>query len=118
MIIKINGTEFKPSVMTIGVQDISAPNAGRDQSGYMHKMRLTSKVRISLEWAEPSKALTSQILTAVAPEYFYVQYTDPVTNSLVTKTMYVGDRSAPVRMWGSSSGRQWYSKVSFNLIER
>ena len=118
MIININGINFKPSAMTIGVQDISAPNAGRDQNGYMHKMRITSKVRIQLEWAEPSKALTSQILTAVKSEYFPVQYTDPVSNTIVTKTMYVGDRSAPVRMWGSSSGRQWYSKVSFSLIER
>lgn len=116
LIIEINGTAFKPSVMEFGFQDISAPNAGRDQNGLMHKMYLTSKIKINLEWWEPSRALTAQILQAVSSEYFTVRFWNPETNSLTTRTMYVGDRSAPVRMWGD--GAAWYSKVSFNLIER
>ena len=90
MIIKINGTEFKPSAMSIGIQDVSASDAGRDQSGTMHKMLITQKRKIELEWWCPSPQLTKQILSAVNSEYFSVQYTDPLTNTLVTKTMYVG----------------------------
>lgn len=116
MIIKINGTEFKPSAMSIGIQDVSASDAGRDQSGTMHKMLITQKRKIELEWWCPSPQLTKQILSAVNSEYFSVQYTDPLTNTLVTKTMYVGDRSAPIEMWGAN--RKLYSKVSFNLIEK
>lgn len=116
MIIKINGTEFKPNAMSIGIQDVSASDAGRTQSGLMMKMLITTKAKIELEWWYPSPQLTSQILSAVNSEYFSVQYTDPLTNTLVTKTMYVGDRSAPVEMWGTN--KKLYTKVSFDLIER
>lgn len=115
-IIKINGISFKPSEMTIGIQDVSASDAGRDQTGRMHKNRITQKATIQLSWWCPSRELTSQILTAVDSEYFPVQYYDPKTNTLVTKTMYVGDRSAPVQMWNDK--RAFYTSVSFNLIER
>lgn len=116
LVIKINGVNFDPSEMEIGVQDVSASEAGRDQRGVMQKMLISSKFKIRVAWREPSRALTAQILTAVKPEYFQVQFWNPETNSLTTRTMYVGDRSAMVRMWGDA--RAWYSKVEFNLIER
>lgn len=116
MIIRISGVEFKPSEMKIGIQDISAPDSGRDQSGTMHKLLLCQKRKIELAWWCPSPQLTAQILQAVKPEYFTVEYTDPETNTWVARTMYVGDRSAPVEMWGND--RKFYSKVSFNVIER
>ena len=116
LIININGVDFKPSVMEIGIQDVSAADAGRTQQGVMQKMRIAEKTTINLEWWEPSRALTSQILWAVHPEYFNVTYYDPKTMAVVTKVMYVGDRTAPVRMWGDD--RAFYSRVSFNLIER
>ena len=116
LIININGVDFKPSVMEIGIQDVSAADAGRTQAGYMQKMKIAEKTTINLEWWEPSRELTSQILNAVSPEYFYVTYEDPKDMTIKTKVMYVGDRTAPVRMWGDA--RAFYSRVSFNLIER
>ena len=116
MVIKINGTEYDPSDLTVGIQDISAPDAGRDLTGLMHKMTVTQKVTIQVSWWQPSPALVSQVLTSVSPEYFSVQYNDPISNSLKTKTFYVGDRSTPVQVWGSNVKR--YSKLSFKLIER
>lgn len=116
LIININGTDFKPSVMEIGIQDISAADAGRTQAGTMQKMRIVEKTTINLEWWEPSRSLTSAILWAVSPEYFPVTFYNPKTMEVETKTMYVGDRTAPVRMWGDD--RAFYSRVSFNLIER
>ena len=114
--ITINGQNFDPSKMTIGIQDVSASDAGRDQEGTMYKMLITRKYKIELEWWCPSREETSRILKAVRPEYFYVTFTDPVENALVPKMMYVGDRSAPVQMWGDA--RQFYSSVKFNLIEQ
>ena len=116
-VITINGTSFNPSAMTIGIMDVSAPDAGRDQSGKMYKMLITSKRKIEVEWWYPSPTLTKSILTAaMSSEYVTVGYTDPYTNAWTTKTMYVGDRSAPVEMWGTN--RKLYNKVSFSLIER
>ena len=82
----------------------------------MHKNLITRKYKIELEWWCPSRAETARILQAVNPEYFPVTFTDPMTNVLTTKTFYVGDRTAPVQMWGDD--RQFYSSVKFNLIER
>ena len=115
-IIKINGTWFNPSEMSIGVMSIQDENAGRDQSGTMYFRLVAVKQKIQLAWWCPSPELTSEILTAVKPSHFNVTYTDPVTNTQVTKDMYVGDREAPVQMWGSN--RKFYSRVAFDLIER
>ena len=124
MVIKINGTEYDPSELTVGIQDVSAPDAGRDLSGTMQKMTVCQKVTIQVAWWQPSPALVSAVINSVMydpithafVEYFPVQYNDPISNSLVTKTFYVGDRSAPVQVWGSSTKR--YSKLSFKLLER
>lgn len=115
-IITINGHDFNPSEMTIGVMSIQDENAGRDQNGTMYFRLVAVKQKIQLAWWCPSPELTSDILTAVKPSHFNVTFTDPVTNTLVTKDMYVGDREAPVQQW--SVNRKFYSRVSFNLIER
>ena len=119
-IIRINGVQCNPSVMEIGVQDVSAPDAGRDLSGRMHPMKIGEKQTVSLEWWEPSRAEVQQVLAAVKPESFYVEYYDPETDTWTSRLMYVGDRKTPVRMWGTDSYgnvRAWYSNMSFNLIE-
>ena len=115
-IITINGTGFDPSEMTIGVTDVSGPDSRRDQTGKMYKNRIGTKYKISLSWWCPTDSETATILTAVSSEYFNVVFTDPVTNTSVTKSFYVGDRSAPVKWW--RTGNKRYNKVSFNLIER
>ena len=117
-ILTINGLGVDPNSITYGIQDVSAPDAGRDLTGLMHKMTVTQKRTIQLEWWQTDPALTAQILTAVKPEYFNVTYPDPESNSNVTKTFYVGDRSTPVQVWGSGVGNKRYSKLSFKLIER
>ena len=117
--ITINGQSFDPSKLSIGIQDVSASDAGRDQTGTMWKMLITRKYKIELEWWCPSVEETARILGAVQQEYFNVTFHDPLNpdpNSVVTKTMYVGDRSAPVQMWGDD--RRFYSSVKFNLIEQ
>lgn len=114
--ININGQNFDPSKMSFGYQDVSTSEAGRDQTGLMWKNRITQKITIELEWWCPSRAETARILTAVKPEYFNVTFVNPESNSMVTKTMYCGDRTAPVQMWGDA--RQFYSSVKFKLIER
>lgn len=119
IVIIINGQRFDPSKMSIGLQDVSASDAGRDQDGTMHKMLITRKYKIELEWSCPSVVETARILNAVQGEYFDVSFHDPLDSEaerLVTKRMYVGDRSAPVQMWGDA--RHFYNSVKFNLIEQ
>lgn len=122
-VININGKTYPPSEMTVDMMDISSPDAGRDAFGTMWKLQLyyangqpVRKYKISLAWWCPQPNVVKDLLEAVSPEYFNVKFTDPQTNTEVTKQMYCGDRSAPLQQW--SDGRKFYSRLAFDLIER
>jgi len=108
--------EFSPSSITWGLQDVSAGDAGRTQSGLMYKQRITQKRKLSLSWKGVTAAAAAQILTAFNNEYIKVKYPDAMTGTTVTKTFYVGDRSAPVYMY--TSAKKIYQDISFDIIER
>ena len=116
--IRVNGVGFTPSAMTVSIQNVNAADSGRvlNSNATMYTNRITRKYKIQLEWWGPDPAETARILQAFSPEYFNVTFTDPYSNSAVTKTFYSGDQSIPVKVWTSNNKR--YSKVSFNIIER
>lgn len=108
-----------PDAIEFGLQDISAKDAGRDESGLMHKLRITQKITYKLTWrqADPTSART--ILQAVQSEYFTGVLRNPLTDSMETHTYYVGDRSAPVQQWmPSRADGKLYAKIEFTIIER
>ena len=116
-IISINGVALPdPSEFTWGLQDISDSDSGRTEDTIMHKNRIGQKVTISLGWNNISTDKAATILNAVQPEYLSATYFDPLDGATVTKTFYVGDRTAPIKWWNVKG--KIYSKLSFNLIER
>lgn len=115
-LIKINGSFIpNPASLTWGLQDISDPNAGRDINGTMHPNKITQKRKLQLEWKAVSFATAAEVLQAVNHKTFDVTYMDAMENRPLTKTFYVGDRSAPV--YSYAIGQQWYSNITFDLIE-
>ena len=115
--IKVDGNWIKtPSTYEWSINDVSASDAGRDQSGKMYKGRITRKRKIVLKWANPSRAEAASILSAFKNEYFSVTYPDPLTNSMQTRTFYSGDQTAPFKTW--TVGNKRYSEVAFDIIER
>ena len=113
----VEGVEIKtPSIFSVGLQDVSAPDSGRDITGLMHKNKITEKRTISLGWnyLKPSEMAT--ILSAFkAKEYFSVTYYGPTNpNARVTKTFYLGDVSTPLYNWTL----RLYESLTFNIIER
>lgn len=115
-ILQVNGTYIPdPSSLQWGLQTVSDENAGRTQDGKMHVNLITRKRKLELVWNGVDFATASEILQAVNPETFSVTYLDALTNSRLTKTFYVGDRTAPV--YSYHDGYRWYSNVSFNIIE-
>jgi len=115
-LIKINGRPIpNPSSMSWGIQSVSSSDAGRDMKGTMHVGLVTRKRKLELSWKTVDFNTTSEILSAVNPETFIVEYHDALTNNTYTGTFYVGDRTAPV--YSFAVGHQWYSNVNFNLIE-
>ena len=115
--LEVEGVAIKtPSSFDVGIQDVSAPDSGRDITGLMHKNLITQKRTISLSWSYLKKDELATILNAFeAKEYFDVTYHDPTNpNGQLTKTFYIGDRSTPLYNWALGL----YESLSFNIIER
>jgi hypothetical protein len=81
----------------------------------MHVEQVTQKDKIGLKWLGSTPEQAATILQMFDPEYINVTYLNPLTNSVVTKEFYTGDRSAPYYWW-CDGGR--HSEISFNIIER
>ena len=115
--IKVNGVPIAtPSTFTWGLTDVSDSQSGRTQDSLMHKNRVAQKRKIQLGWNNPSKETAASILQAFNPEYIDVTYPDAMSGNDETRTFYVGDRSAPKKMW--TVNKKIYSQISFNIIER
>lgn len=104
-----------PSSFTYGLQDVSASESGRTEDTTMHKNRVGQKRKLSLSWASKDWKTTSEILQAFNPEYITVTYPDMLSGTYETRKFYVGDRSAPVKLWWV--GKKLIESISFDVIE-
>lgn len=120
--IKIEGKSIPdPSSMSYGIADESSEESGRSvNNGKMNKDVIAQKIKLSLSWNNPSAEDVSTILKAVnyttVGSMFSVAYPDAMENSMLTKTFYVGDRTAPMKRY--KVGNTIYSTLSFDLIEQ
>ena len=89
MVFTIGGVDITPYIAHGGIKwsrnDVDGANAGRVQEdGRMVRDRIATKYR----WDITCRPLTAEeqsiVLTAIQPEYIYVTYTDPVTNTVVS----------------------------------
>lgn len=109
--ISINGVVIPtPKSYEVGIQDIDG-ETNRNAAGYMCRDRITTKRKLTMEWAPLSQSESSTLLNAVAEEFFSCTFLDPQQGQ-VTKTMYAGDRTTPMLYEGRWSG------LKMNFIER
>lgn len=114
---KIDNVEMPcPSSFEWGIQSVSSGESGRTEDGLMHVNLVTRKRKIAIGFNGVTMDVASQVLQAVQPEYFDVYYFDPLENGYVTKTFYVGDRSAPFKTFWVGNKR--IDRLSFDIIER
>ena len=117
VLIKVDGVDMpNPSKMSWSLQDVSIGDSGRDDTGYMYKGRITQKRKLELEWSAITPDKASIILNAFNPEYVNVRYFDAMENNWKIINAYVGDRSAPVKIWTVKS--KIYETIKFDIIER
>lgn len=115
--IVVDGKIFKcPSGFKWKNSDVSGGDAGRTEDTIMHKNRVGRKRALSLSWQNLSKQEIHEVLSAFDPEYVFVTYWDPLDGADVTKEFYTGDMQADVKWW--VAGRERYSQLSFDIIER
>ena len=121
-ILWVNGAEVPtPSSFSWGKQDISSPEAGRDQTGRMFKEKvgdmplvLHGGTGIPEDQVKPEKA--HRVLSLFSDEYFNVRYFDPLAGDYTEKEFYCGDMSAPMYMF--TDNNKLFANVAFNVIER
>ena len=117
VLIRVNGVDMpNPSKLQWSLQDVSIGDSGRDDTGYMYKGRVTQKRKLELEWSAVTPSVASTILSAFNPEYVQVRYFDPLSNAWRLMTCYVGDRTAPVKIW--TVNNKVYETIKLDVIER
>lgn len=95
-----------------GKQDLSAPDAGRLESGRMLKKRVGKADRIDLEWSYITRTDAATVLQAFDYEYVLVTYLDAKSGTWVEKHFYTGDMSCT----GWTPHLDRWERVSFAII--
>ena len=96
--------------------DIDSPNTGRTLDGMMHRGRVATKIRLDIKCRPLTATELNTVLNAILPEYVTVTYSDPMLGT-VTKTMYSNNNPA-VHALTKPDGTEWWSGVTFPLVER
>jgi hypothetical protein len=114
--LKVNGVVLKtPKVFKVDVEDIDS-ESGRNAKGEMNRDRVGVKRKLNIEWGPLDDREISRILQSVQEVFFEATYPDPVEGKPITKTFYVGTRSAPTYSWHDVFPK--WEGLSMNFIER
>ena len=118
----VNGVDFTPYLAFQGLEyqlsDIDDTDTRRMMDGTMRRGKIADKDKWKLKF-RPNLTTSeiSNVWAAVTHQYVTVQYLSPRTASIVTKTMYVGDRTA-AHFIERNDGTVLWKDLSFSLIER
>ena len=113
--IKINGVAIAtPKVFEATVSDLDG-ESNRNANGELIRDRIAVKRKINLEWGLLTQSEISTLLKAVSSVFFTVTFPDPQLGA-TSKTMYVGDRTAPAYQY--KDGEVKWSGLKMNFIER
>ncbi|WP_407922093.1 DUF6711 family protein [Clostridium nigeriense] len=113
--IKINGVDIAtPKTYEATVTDLDG-ETNRNANGEMIRDRIAVKRKLNLEWGPLTQAEIQTLLSAVSSVFFTVTFPDPMSG-MVTKTMYVGDRTAPA--YSFINGEIKWQGLKMNFIEK
>lgn len=122
MTFTVNNVNLLPYIAYQGLEyqlsDIDDPDTGRTMDGTMRRGKVADKDKWKLKFrSDLTTAEVSTILTAVTHQYVTATYLSPRTNTVVTKTLYVGDRTAAHYILREDGTVLW-KNLAFSLIER
>lgn len=113
--LKINGVAIStPSVFEVQISDLDG-ESNRNANGNLIRDRIAVKRKLICEWPSLNQEQCSKLLKSVKDVFFDVTYPDPELG-VVTKTMYVGDRTSPA--YSYINNEIHWTGVKFNLVER
>lgn len=82
----------------------------------MIRDRVAVKRKLECRWGALTTSEISTLLKAVKDTFFTVTYLDAYEGKDVTKTFYVGDRTAPV--YSLNKGLVTWQGLSMDFVER
>ncbi len=113
--LKVDGVAIAtPKVYEVTVSDLDG-ESNRNANGELIRDRIAVKRKLNLEWQPLSQSEISTLLNAISSVFFTVTFPDPQLG-LITKTMYVGDRTAPAYQY--KDGEVKWSGLKMNFIEK
>ena len=118
--IYINGEAFPYPDRESGLQSVQTiVDSARNANGVMVGERVGRDMgKIELTWSVLTPEMWSQMLQIFSNFTFSLRYLDMVTNDWVTRTFYVGDRSAQPFLCDPETGRpKYYLNCKANVID-
>lgn len=113
--LKINGVVIHtPKGYEVTISDLDGESS-RNANGKLIRDRIAVKRKISLEWPPLTQGEISTLLSAVSDVFFTCEFIDP-QEGVVTRTMYVGDRTSPAYLF--IDGEMKWSGLKMNFVER
>ncbi|QJC53053.1 hypothetical protein HGI30_16715 [Paenibacillus albicereus] len=119
MDLKINDQPIAalPSEMTVELLDLDdAESTTRTADGTLNRDRVAVKRQIQMSWNALTMAQISALLKQMSGVFFQFRYPDPMAGVYTTKTMYVGNRPAPMAM--EKNGVIYWNGLKVTLTEK
>lgn len=113
--LSINGVDIAtPKVFEVAVSDLDG-ESNRNANGELIRDRIAVKRKINLEWGPLTQSEIQTLLNSISSVFFTVTFPDPMSG-VITKTMYVGDRTAPAYQY--VNGAVKWQGLKMNFIEK
>lgn len=116
-IITIDGVALPhPSTLQILKSDLDSPDTTRNELGMLQRDRIRQGVyKIELEFRNKTGSEIATIESVIQGAKLTVKFPD--TNGLITKEMYVGDRTKEVVLYNNGVVSETRWTLNFNLVE-
>jgi hypothetical protein len=99
--------------------DIDGSNAGRSlDNAYLYRDRVATKYRLDCTLRPLTTQEAQLVLKAIKPEFVKVTYTDPELGLRENVEMYSNNVPASFMMVQPNSNIEYWSGITFPLIER
>lgn len=116
-LLQINGVNVAtPSKMSVTISDFDGETT-RNAKGELIRDRIGVKRKVECEWKYLTQSQISTLLNAVQNVFFTVKFLDP-KDGVLTKTMYVGDRTVPMYRYGNGGADVLWENMAISFVEK